>query len=293
MNALAWLVLLALPALILASISIDIIASEDKSEPQVHISGSEVNVISDIEIESFKLYDNELKRAVNADFGATPNDVFLKSPTPWNDLYKKYGWTQVTRIFKPIRAKILSVKYNDKLVSTQVFRNPSTKVATYRALIRHDVEDTIASIWETNEQLSTDFNISYGTVIGKASVSYTSRWGENVMKSQTVTVGYETGIVITLQPNQNVQAELYATRGAITVQIDYEATLDGYVAVNYAAAYRRHHFYGLDINEVLSAGNMKRSLFSSENITLSYYLDSEVVLHDYDTNDILYFPNLV
>lgn len=286
-------IFLLLPLLTSASIQVDIMASEEASERQVHISGSDVSTISDEEIETFQLYEGNLKEAINKYLGTTPDSVYLKSPTPWNDLYKTFGWQQVTRILKPIRAKMFSVKFAPELVIRQFFNNTSSKPVTYKAHVFQKVEDTIASIWETRGELYAGLNISYGfdikamAVSGKATMSYTSRWGQNVMKSQTVTVGSEVGLEIILQPNQRAVAELFATRGEMSVQIDYEASLGGNLAVNFENGYKDHHFWGLDVNKVLMAGGMNRTVWSSENITLNYFADSEVTVRDFDTNDIL------
>lgn len=287
------LLFLLAPVFITADISINVIASEDESERQIHVSGSDIAVISDDEINTFKLSDEKLKSAVASYNGKRPDDVYLKSPTPWNDLYKTYQWMQVNRVLKPIRAKMSSIQFKPVIVLTQHFNNTSCSPAIFKAYIRQQVEDTIASIWETNGQLTTGLNISYGieflamAVSGKASFNYFSKWGENIMKSQSVTVGSETGLEITLQPKQRAQAKLFATRGEMKIKIDYEASLEGFLAVNYEDGFKGHHFHGLDVNLVLRAGGFNSSVFSSEEIVIGYYSDSEVMVQDVDKKDIL------
>ncbi|XP_075987947.1 U-megalopygitoxin(8)-Mo12-like isoform X2 [Anticarsia gemmatalis] len=286
--------LLLLPVLITAKIEVQVIATEDDSQRQIHVSGSDVTVVGDNEIQTFNLYEGKLKEAVKNYYGKEPDDIFLKSPTPpLGDLYKKYGWKPVSRILKPISAKMLGVKYKPLLVLTKIFNNTSSNPMIIKEYARQNVENTIASTWNTKEELLTSLNISYGfdliatSVSGTATITYTSNWGESVMKSEMVTVGSETALEMTLHPNQSAIVEIFATVGRMEVQIDYEASLDGFIAVNYENIYKNHHFSALDVNSVLLAGGMQRSLLSSEVITLGYYSESEIVFRDRNTNDIL------
>ncbi|CAH0598768.1 unnamed protein product [Chrysodeixis includens] len=285
---------LLLPALVFAKIEVDITASDDEAQRQVHVSGSNVDIISDLEIDTFQLSDANLKSAVRSYFGSQPDDVFVKSPTPWGDLYITNGWKQVNRVLKPVKASILSVVSKPKLVMTHEFNNTSSQNATFEARMRQEVENTIASSWERRGEIAASNYIKYGldmkamSVAGQATISYVSQWGANVMKSQTVSVGSETAITVNLEPNQKVTAQLYATRVSMTVQIDYEASLLGSVAVNFADGYKGHHFWSFDINKVLTAGGIVPSVPSSEVIDIGFYAESKVVIVDALTNEVLY-----
>lgn len=284
---------LLLPALVFAKIEVDITASDDEAQREVHVSGSNVDIISPLEIDSFRFTEDRLKTAVKAYFGAEPDDVYVNSPTPWGDLYVTYDWKQVNRVLKPVRASILSVVSKPMLVMSHEFNNTSSQQATYEARMRQEVENTLASYWENDREIATNY-IKYGidmkamAVAGQATISYVSKWGENVMKSQTVSVGPNAALNVTLEPNQKATAKLYATRVSMKVQINYEASLLGSVAVNFADAYKGHHFWSFDINKVLEAGDMSRPASSSEVIDIGFYADSKVVITDSLTDKVLY-----
>lgn len=286
--------LLLLVPVIYASIDIKIEASDNEAERSVDVSGTNVDIISDTERNTFQLSDNNLKNAIRAYFGKRPDDAYVRSPTPWGDLYSSYNWPQVSRSLTPQRARILEVSSQPTIVLTQVFKNNSTKTATFKAMIQQQVQNTVSSTWSKGGELTIGQEINYGfdikvaSVTGKTSFSYTSKWGSSVTKTEAVTVGSESGVQITLEPNQSVTAELYATRGSMKIQVDYEATLSGNTAVNYGSTYKGHHFWSLDINAVLSAGGLSRSAQSSEVISLGYYSDSRVVIRDSRTADVLY-----
>lgn len=288
------LTLLLLVPVIYARIEVQINASSNEADSSINLSGSNVDIISDQERNTFQLSDSNLKNAVRDYFGSRPDDAYVKSPTPWGDLYQTYGWSQVSRSLTPQRARILEITSQPTIVLTQVLKNNSSKTATFSAKIQQDVENTVSSTWEKGGSLSVDQEIKYGfdikvfEVSGKTSFSYTSNWGQSVSKSESVTVGSESGVTITLEPNQSVTAELYATKGTMKIQVDYEATLSGSTAVNYAKTYKGHHFWALGINAVMSAGGLPRSVKSSEVISLGYYTDSRVVIRDSKTSKLLY-----
>ena len=73
------------------TMNIEIHAGKDKASSSVKVTGTVQHVITDEERQSFKLEDAQLKDAVKKYFGKRPNDAFLHSPTPWDDLYKTYG----------------------------------------------------------------------------------------------------------------------------------------------------------------------------------------------------------
>lgn len=287
-------VLFLLPTLIAARINVHIVASDNESKRDVELSGHNIDLITDTERTAFQLNDDTLKNAASLYFGRRPADAYLRSPTPWGDLYQSFEWAQVSRILTPQKARILAVTSEPTIVATQIFHNNSTKTAQFKAQITQDVDNMVSSTWEKGCELSIGQSIEYGfdiavaSVSGKTEFSYTSNWGESATKSETVRVGTEAGVTISLEPNQTVIAELYATRGSMKIQVDYKASLSGSVAVNYDDVYRGHHFWSLDVNAVMKAGGLKRSVRSSEMILLNYYSDSKVVLKDSQTKFVLY-----
>ncbi|CAG9790148.1 unnamed protein product [Diatraea saccharalis] len=286
-------VLLFVPV-IYAKIKVNVVASDNQAERSVELIGNNLDIISEKERNTFQLSENNLKEAVRIHFGKRPNEAFVRSPTPWGDLYSMYGWPEVTRILSPQRAKIYQSYSQPAIVLTQHFENNSTKSAIFTAKIQQSVENTVSSTWEKGGELTVGQEIEYGfdikavSVGGKTSFTYTSKWGESVSKSETVTVGSNTGVQITLEPNQRVVAELYAMRGNMKFQVDYEATLTGWTAVNYGDTYKGHHFWGLDINGVMKAGNLPQTVKSTEVITLGYYSNSHVIIRDANTSNIIY-----
>ncbi|XP_059047962.1 spherulin-2A-like [Achroia grisella] len=281
--------LLLLPGLALASIDVQVSGkfnADDPSSMKVYTSGNQVGIITDTERNTFGLNDNSLKNAVDAYFGKRPDDAYLRSPTPWGDLYKTYGWDQVTRTLVPRNGKILGISSKPTIVMEQVFENNSSKPAVFNVGISQTVENTVTSSWSKGGDLSIGQEINYGFDIevanggGTTSLSYTSSWGENTEKSESITVGASSAMEITLQPGQAVIAQLQATRGSIQVEVEYDASLAGQSAVNYADTYKGHHFWALGIRSVMSSGGLSNSKVSKEVINIGFYSNSKVVVHD-------------
>ena len=135
-------------------ISISIVAGQDESASSVNASGSVQHIITDEERTTFRLGDKQLKDAVNAYFGKSPNDAYLHSPTPWGDLYKTYSWPQVQMVLVVQSAEILGITSEPVIVKTQEFRNNSSQKGTFNVSISETVNNTTSTNWSTGGTLS-------------------------------------------------------------------------------------------------------------------------------------------
>ncbi|XP_061724971.1 spherulin-2A-like [Cydia pomonella] len=280
--------LLVLPTLVHACINVEVSGQfeNENSDMKVHYSGIQMDIISDQERSSFSLGDNNLKNAVNAYFGRRPDDAFLKSPTPWGDLYRTYNWNQVARTLVPKSGKVLKITSQPLIVMQQVFENNSTMPATFNVGISHTVENRVSSHWTKSGELSVGQEISYGIDIkvanlgGSTTFSYTSAWGIGAEKSEAMTIGATSSMEVLLQPGQSVTTELHATKGTIQIEMEYLASLSGAVAVNYDDVHRGHHYWALPVQAVMSHGGLKNEIMSREIIEIGFYSQSKVVVRD-------------
>ncbi|CAH0403639.1 unnamed protein product [Chilo suppressalis] len=285
--ALRFIVLL-LPALAVARIHVELSGEFDAQDPnmQVYLSGEDVGIITDTERETFNVRDGSLKDAVRSYFGKRPDDAYLRSPTPWSDLYQRYGWQQVTRTLIPKKATILGVVSQPTVVMQQVFENNSSKPATFNVGISQEVANTVSSSWSKGRSLSIGQEISYkvdlkvAKVGGTSTIDYTHSWGRNTEKSETVTVGASSAMDILLESGQSVIAQLHATKGTIKIEVEYEASLSGDTAINYSKPYKGHHFWSLDIEGVMNSGGISNSLVSRETIEIGFYSQAKITVQD-------------
>lgn len=142
-------------------IVITVKAGTDVSTSSVSASGYEMHMITDQEREAFGIKRSALKDAVKAYFGKRPTDVYVHSPTPWDDLYKRYDWDEVRTTLSAVSAKILEVTSEPVIISTKTFTNNSSKPATFNASISDQVENTVESNWSESSTVTAEQSIHY------------------------------------------------------------------------------------------------------------------------------------
>lgn len=267
-------------------INISLTAGPDGSSSRVSASGEVVDIIPDAERSTFKLSDSQLKGYVNSYFGRAPNDAYLKGPTPWNDLYATYGWSQVKRVMRVQSAEILGITSEPVIVKSQDFVNTSSRQGTFNVGIDEQVTNSASSNWSTGGTFKIEQKFIYkvgflGTEAGgETSIGYEQSWGIGGEQSKSVTIGSSSGVTVVLDPGQAVTTVLSASRGVMRVRIRYVAYLEGLAAINYNPTYRNHHFWGLNIGSVMGAGGVANSVTSTEDIEIGYYSNSKIELKD-------------
>lgn len=266
------------------SITIGINAGPDAASSSVTATGSIQHVITDSERTAFNIQDAALKSAVNTYFGQAPDDAFVCSPTPWNDLYNTYGWPQVQTYLTVQSATIVGVASVPTNLATQSFQNTSNQTATVNCGITQDVAVSTESNWSDTTSVEIGQSISYGLSFlgsgaeGETSMSFSETWEQGGSESETVTLGMSSGVTVDLGPGESVNAELTASKGTLTVQVVYQLTLSGDTAINYSDTYNGHHFWGLPINSVMSAAGYPTTITTTETITIAFYANSRIVV---------------
>ena len=265
--------------------SITIIGGSDSRSPSVRATGRVEEVITDKDRNAFKIEDSDLKRAIGEHFGKKPNNAYVKSKTPWGDLYSKYKWPQVHRVTEVDSATILETTSNPTILSSKTFTNNSNEPATFDASISERVRNTTESNWSKTDGISVGQSVTYkvnfpdGDVSGTTSFDYSHTWGKGGSKSKSIDVGSQEGVTVNLKPGERVVAKLNASRGTMKVQIVYRSYLTGSTAVNYNPAYKGHHFWDFGIKDVMKSAKISNEILVTEIIEVGYYSDGEVALN--------------
>lgn len=267
-------------------IDISIKAGLNKETSSVNASGSVQHVITDTEVKSFGIQDGDLKKAVGKFFGKAPNDAYLHSDTPWGDLYKTYNWPQVQVVLVVDSATIIGITSEPVIVATQKFTNNSQVKGTFNVGISDQVNNTSSNTWSNTDSITVGQKFTYKVEFlgtgsgGETSMSYSQTWGESKTESLSVTVGTQSGVSVPLDPGQSVEAQLTASRGVMKVRIVYKAYLIGDTAVNYNPTYKDHHFWALNIGQVMAAGGISNLKSITEDIEIGFYANSTIELKD-------------
>lgn len=258
-------------------ITIQIEAGTSPESCKANASGSLQHIVTEDEKSTFGIHDGDLKRKIGERYGRQPEDAFVKSPTPWDDLYQRFGWEQIQAVITPIGTEILSVDAVPTIISRQVFKNDRANKSNFNAKISAQVSNTVATSWSQNYVVTFNQEIGYGMkflgvgVDGTTSFGFQSEWGKSETREQTRTVGMETGVSVDLEPGEEVVAELSANLGKMRVRITYEAHLIGQAAVNYCPTFEDHHFYGYYISDVLGDSN---SVNVTQDIEIGFYTEA-------------------
>jgi hypothetical protein len=271
----------------MAGLQVAINCGDSVATSTVHVTGSLAHVITQDEFRNFGISDDILKEAVRKTFGARPDDLYLSSPTPWNDLYKTYGWPQVTVNLVPVSAVITGVTTTSTIMKQQTFTNKSGLVGSFNTSIVDSVANTVSNSWSNSDKITVGQKISYKVdfagsgVGGETSFSYEHSWGQTKTETLGVTLGSSSGSTVQLQPGQTVLVQLTASEGAMTVNVQYRASLSGSVAINYGGTFKGHHFWALDINSL----GLNLSNTATEELKVGYFGNAEIVLKDSKTGN--------
>jgi len=273
------------PSVAIAQMRVAIKVGKDAASSSVTATGYTSRVVSAEDQTNLKLTSGTIATGVERYKGKKANDTFLTSPTPWNDLYKTYGWKQVTLTMRPVRAEIVNFQSTPVVISRDEMSNTSARAATFHADVSDEVSTTISTTWTNTQEFMVGQSISYEvgvsnvvSVGGETSLQFTASSGTAKTEETSHTVGSAAGVSVELQPGEKMAAELLGTRGNLRVRVTYAASLSGYVAVNYNPKYDGHHFYALPITQVLSRVSVPYSFNMVEDINVGFYSNIAVEL---------------
>lgn len=269
----------------MSGIDIHIVAGPTEGESRVEAKGSVQHVIEPEDWETFRLSPTMLANGLERVLGKKPDDLFVRSPTPWDDLYVRHGWPQVKVIMNVLDAEILRVTSEPIILKTEMFENNSkTVAATFNVSTTDTVSNTVSSNWNTGGSIKVGQKFKYSMDIlgtgteAETSFEYTQTWGIGSSKSKQVTVGSTQGVSVLIPPGGKKKVELQVSRGVMEVRIRYKAHLTGDVTANYGDRWKGHHFYATGIEGVM--GDVPNESISAETINIGYFSNANVILSD-------------
>lgn len=264
------------------NIGVNITTNNNDSIVSAH--GHLCNVITENERNTFGLGDHQIKTAIESIHGKRPNDVFVRSPTPWDDLYSRFNWPQVQRFTKVRRVDVVENKEITVVVSEAILKNNSSHRGTFTTNLSTSVRNTTSSHWSQSHGISIGQKISYGfkwldvEFGGETSFGYSNGWGHGSTQSNENSTNVGGNIQVQLEPNEIVRAQIVAKRANAKVKVEYESYLTGYVAMNYYPPYKGHHFWAWDVEEILEKNDRPNLFISTENITVELHSNVELKL---------------
>jgi hypothetical protein len=267
--------------------AIRIVAGADEQSSSVSVYGRLQHVITDSERAAFGIQDAPLKDAIGRYFGRNPTDAYVRSFTPWGDLYTTYRWPEVKTVLTPIGAQILEISSEPVVVARNIFRNNYNYEATFNTSITDTVTDSSESHWSSTQgfEFSQMFQYEVGFLGtgggGETTLAYSRQFGKGGAEIRSYSIGTTNGVTVSVPPNWGVQSLLTASRGKMKVRIKYAAHLEGCTAVNYYPRYQDHHFWCLDIDNVMWASGISNYVEFTEDIEIGFFSNADVELQRY------------
>lgn len=283
------IVLLLLPALSYASITVNIKASAVQNQAFVGHYGKDSNIISNTERETFNITDKPLTATIAAYSGTKPTNVFVKSPTPWGDLYKTYNWEEVRRETKVKSDRIVAIKTQEVTLVKGKYTNNSTLNGTFVCNYVHEIENTVSNNF-TGKNVSV--NVTYNVDLLKGMeppihLKFVSDIANNTRMPDKDTIRPDSEVVFNLKPSQSATAFLNATKVEMTVEVNYETSLSGQLVVNYYPRHKGHHFWAYDVRNVLTTRGQSFVQNSTNVVTIQYYTNASIAVVDDETGKVI------
>jgi len=95
-------------------------------------SGQLVRPTTPADQSAFRISNDTLKDLISRSFnGRRPNDIFLRDPTNWGNIFAQYGWTPLTTTLRPVSFTFLGQNQKSTVLVTDSFTNNSPTVSTW------------------------------------------------------------------------------------------------------------------------------------------------------------------
>ena len=221
--------------------------------------------------------------------GPAPTGAWLCSPTDkWGgkDLYESYSWDQVQVKLEAKDCRIVNLSLTPVIVATAHFKNESSKEVVQSAQVTHSASLTTESNWSQTNGIEVSQSINYGfkfpglEIGGETTFSYSHTWQKGGSESKEVSLQAGGEAAMTLHPGESGEAHLTANKGELEVEIVYELTLSGMIAVNFKDKYDGHHFWAFDVNAVFGAAGIETKIETKETIKVGFYSDINILTTD-------------
>ncbi|KOB73627.1 Follicular epithelium yolk protein subunit [Operophtera brumata] len=269
-----------------AKINIYIKTSDYLNKTEVKHTGRDIKLVTDEEVALFNITHANLNRGIRIEMGKIPDDIYLRDPTPFQDLFKEFEWPQVERVLSIKSAKIEEFMKDNIVIKTHEHINNTSLSIQSKTDMMEMVENTVLSIWSTNG-LPKDL-INYGVNIdfGNGNWSFNDTWRDETLKSVQLPFGASKGLVH-LKSGQTIVSKLTGNKIVMLIEVEYIAKLVGNIIADYDRLYGKYHFYSPALLNIMRAANLKNEVVTTEFLEVRFYTNPKVEVFDTDTGEEL------
>lgn len=283
MSAKSVIAIMAIPILCSAKIKIDIKTDSYYEDVRIKFSGYDSKLVTDKEIALFNITKNNLLKGVRVELGRYPENIFLKDPTPYKNLFKRFKWQEVRRHLKITKTKVLQIVNENAVVNVHEHINTASHSINYTGDVFQRVENTILSLWSKyglpEDDIFYDIEVKFHNKIHK----YENKWRNDSVKTVNSDFGLKKEGFIEIMPDQTILSNLTGLKTIILIEVEYTAKLTGSIIADYEALYGKYHFYAPTIAKIMTAANLFNEVKTTEWIEIRCYTEPYLRIFYKDT----------
>lgn len=266
-----------------AKINVNIKVSSNRAVSGVNFTGDHKKLITDKEIRLYNVSEDNLKYGVKVELGKAPDDIFLKDPTRYGDLYRKYKWNEVRRSLQIQSAEIDDIINENTVVTTIDHINNTTSKLKKNIRIYKNVHLNVKSLWSDKGMFVDDIPYRVNVSIDLQKFVFENKWRKDNYKTEKMTFGVNSFGIVNIEPGKAVTMKLLGKRTIIIAKLTYVARLTGQIITNYARLYGKYHFYAPSISNIMKAAKLKNEILTTEYVEIVCYTDPYVEVRDKST----------
>lgn len=275
--------IIVIPILCSAKIKIDIKTESNYEDIKINVSGYDNKLVTDNEIALFNITKDNLLRGVRIELGRYPEDVFLKDPTPYKNLFKRYKWDEVRRHLKITKTKVLQVVNENAVLDVHEYINWASSPINYTASVFQTVENTIFSFWSNHGLPEDDFFYDIGVDFHSNIFNYENKWRNNSVRTVNSAFGIKKEGFTEIMPGETILSKLTGLKTIILIEVEYTAKLIGNIIADYEALYGKYHFYSPTIAKIMKAAELLNEVKTTEWIEIRCYTEPTLRIFYKDT----------
>ncbi|XP_050358155.1 uncharacterized protein LOC126778539 [Nymphalis io] len=265
-----------------ARININIKVASSKGGTAVSFNGTDMKLVSEKEVKIYNITDYNLNKGLRIELGKAPDNIFLKDPTTYGNLYSNYKWKEIHRKLYIKSAKIIDIVNEKVELKSRNYINNTTRKAKIKVNLHEPVETIISSFWDKD---GFHDDIYYNIIVDhyKTKLNFTNKWMDNNFKSKKSIFGMSNVGFINIAPGNTVTTKLTAKRTVILLKVKYTSSLIGNLVINYARVYGKYHFYAPNISNIMKAAKLNNEIIITEAIEIKSYTDPVLDVIDNST----------
>ncbi|XP_050684700.1 uncharacterized protein LOC126979435 [Leptidea sinapis] len=262
-----------------SKININIKIASCKENLNISYSGADEELLSENDRALFNITHEKLKQGIRKELGRYPVDVFVRDPTPYNNLYEKYNWKQVTRNVRVKNVIVYDIiNENVEVKRINHINNTSRTInADVSVFVKNEV--IVSTEWSQKGYSGVFlFNLCINSDLQKHKMN--TKWKKNETISTSLKFGASKNGYVIIKPSETVIKLLMAKNTIILLKIDYATSLTGSVIANYEPVYGKYHFWAMSVAKIMKINKIKNEIVTSELIEIKCLTDPNIQVLD-------------